>query len=95
MLTHHRPYAHTYVCTYIHTYVCAYVYVWIYIIFKIRRIKAILTVNCPLGVSGGSQVITMVDDDKGRTCTLRGALSISENDRKERSFHYYFGKYFK
>ena len=47
----------------------------------------ILTVNCPLGVSGGSQVITMVDDDKGRTCTLRGALSISENDRKERNFH--------
>lgn len=45
---------------------------------KMKINTSLLTVNCPLGVSGGSQVITMVDDDNGRTCTLRGALSISK-----------------
>lgn len=42
-----------------------------------------LTVTCPLGVSGGSHVITIVDELSGRTCTLRGALSISgETEQK-------------
>lgn len=36
-----------------------------------------LTVTCPFGVSGGSHVIIIIDALNGRTCTLRGALSIS------------------
>lgn len=36
-----------------------------------------LTVTCPLGVSGDSQVITIVDELNVRTCTFLGALSIS------------------
>lgn len=36
-----------------------------------------LTVTCPFGVSGGSQVMTIVDELNGRTCTFLGALSIS------------------
>lgn len=36
-----------------------------------------ITVIWPLGVSGGSQVTTIVDELNGRTCILRGALSIA------------------
>lgn len=38
-----------------------------------------LTVTCPLGVSGGSHVMTIVDELNGRTWTFLGALSISVN----------------
>lgn len=42
-------------------------------------ISILLTVTCPFGVSGGSQVMTIVDELNGRTWTFRGALSISAN----------------
>lgn len=48
------------------------------LLFNMRTQCQVLTVTCPLGVSGGSQVITIVEELNGRTCTLRGALSISE-----------------
>lgn len=42
----------------------------------------LLTVTCPFGVSGGSHVMTIVDELNGRTCTFRGALSISVQNKK-------------
>ena len=38
-----------------------------------------LTVIWPFGISGGSHVITIVDELKGRTWTFFGALSRSGN----------------
>lgn len=46
----------------------------------------LLTVTCPFGVSGGSHVITIVDELNGRTCTLRGALSISADKNTKYKF---------
>lgn len=54
------------------------------LLFNMRTWCQVLTVTCPLGVSGGSQVITIVDELNGRTCTFRGALSISETQERKR-----------
>lgn len=47
------------------------------------------TVIWPLGVSGGSQVTTIVDELNGRTWMLRGALSIAIifHENNENYFH--------
>lgn len=41
-----------------------------------------LTIIWPFGISGGSHVITIVDELSGRTWTFFGALSRSVEQRK-------------